>query len=218
MGAGAAERSRTAALESIFILTLLTAGVMAVERETGAGKILSACGGGRMKIFWRKQGIGLILSCFCALCFFLPDYINIGSKYGLEGWSAPVQALWQAGLEQFPLEMTIGAFLIVLFLLKCLVLYGSFQAVFLISGYMKKVWTAQVLSCLILLLPGLFWLMGLSWLRYFSPVWPAGTLEIIFPGGALEEKGFWILAAWLAAGGILLWINGKRALRGEAGR
>lgn len=202
--------NRTAALLCILMTAVILSGSFAFERQTGVKMLLGSCGRGRGRLFWRKQGMALVI-CFAAViaCFGV-KYWNIAVRYELTGLQAPVQSLWGLGLDQVKGRMSIGWFLILLTGLRILMLFVMVQLVFLISMVFSKVRSAQIAGLAVAVLPSVLWILGVEWAKYAAFAWPVSAMEILSAGGFHGPAAFGPFLLWGAVGILLiLWERAK---------
>ena len=166
-GADAKPNQNRATLVAMLTITLLLAGSMAYETQSGMDYLLASTLRGRKKLLHRKIGLATILTTVVwTVTYGLELHAFLG-VCDTTTFSAPVQSL--SMLESFPVRCSIGVFLAGLHLFRWLALFACAMLTMLISSGMKRLETAYIATCGVILLPSVLYLfMGLEPLKYLS--------------------------------------------------
>jgi len=93
-------------------------------------------------------------------------------------FASPVQSL--SMLENFPVRCSIGVFLVGLYLFRWLAMFACAMLTMLISSGMKRLETAYIATCGVILLPSVLYLfMGLEPLKYLSLALPVEAMPLL---------------------------------------
>ena len=166
-GADAKPNQNRAALVAMLTITLLLAGSMAYETQSGMDYLLASTLRGRRKLLHSKIGLAAILTAIVwAITYGLEFHAFLG-VCDTATFAAPVQSL--SMLENFPVRCSIGVFLVGLYLFRWLALFTCAMLTMLISSCMKRLETAYIATCGVILLPSVLYLfMGLEPMKYLS--------------------------------------------------
>lgn len=177
-GADAKPNQNRAALVAMLTITLLLAGSMAYEKQSGMDYLLASTLRGRKKLLHRKIGLAAILTTVVwAVTYGLEVHAFLGVCDTATS-AAPVQSL--SMLESFPVRCSIGVFLVGLYLFRWLALFACAMLTMLISSGMKRLETAYIATCGVILLPSVLYLfMGLEPLKYLSLAVPVQVAPLI---------------------------------------
>lgn len=177
-GADAKPNQNRAALVAMLTITLLLAGSMAYEKQSGMDYLLASTLRGRKKLLHRKIGLAAILTTVVwAVTYGLEVHAFLG-VCDTATFAASVQNL--SMLESFPVRCGIGVFLVGLYLFRWLALFACAMLTMLISSGMKRLETAYIATCGVILLPSVLYLfMGLEPLKYLSLAVPVQVAPLI---------------------------------------
>lgn len=155
-GAGASHVRTGWNLLALFALALLLSGVLAMERSSaGLLQLLHASPRGRGGVLRRK----LVLSGVAVLLLWaVPTVLELRTLLaGIDPatLAAPVQSL--SFLGEFPALVSIRGFLIGMYLARLLALLACACAVLFLSGLFRRVETACLAACAVLVLPTVLW-------------------------------------------------------------
>ena len=165
---------------------------------------------GRRKLLIRKVITALLLTIFAWGCvylreahqfkeLFLPKTGSAGEETVMrEFLSAPIKNL--DNYADFPFNVSIRGFLILLNTLRILMLFSLSFAVLCISSCLPNVRTAYLVNTAILLLPALFTVLGIGFFKWLSPLIPVSVAELML--GIGSGKGWYIVPfiIWLIIG------------------
>lgn len=158
---------QSAALVAMLTVVLLLAGSFAYETQSGMNYLLASTQRGRKTLLRRKVGMAAILTTIVwAVSYGLEIHAFLGIC-DTETFAASVQNL--SILDGFPIRCSIGVFLVGLYLFRWLALFTCAMLTMLISSFMKRMETAYIATCGIILLPSVLYLyLDLEPLKYLS--------------------------------------------------
>lgn len=189
------------AVYGLLALILLISPVIADENQSGAKKLIFATVRGRRVLFREKRTAIVLLCIVVGLILYGIPFLSIYSTYGLDWWRAPVQSLeW---MMDFPISCSIGVFFFGLIILRLMVL-GTVTGIVCLASCTRNVSRSIFIACGALLLPSVFYLLGIKWMEPIALVNKIGLMELYLSG-----KGFgWLL--FLVIGGCICWILSMR--------
>lgn len=156
-----------AAIVAMLTITLLLAGSMAYENQSGMNDLLASTLQGRKKLLYAKLGTATILTTLVWAVTYGHEFQAFLVNADTATFDAAVQNL--SMLESFPIRCSIGAFLAGLYLFRWLALFACAMLTMLISAHMKRLENAYIATCGVILLPSVLYLfIGLSPLKYLS--------------------------------------------------
>lgn len=165
----ASANQQSAALVAMLTVVLLLAGSFAYETQSGMNYPLASTMRGRKALLRRKIGMAAILTTVIwAVTYGLEFHAFLGIC-DTGTFVASVQNL--SLLEKLPIRCNIGVFLVGLYLLRLVALFTCAMLTMLISSFMKRLETAYISACGVILLPSVLYLyLGLKPLKYLSLV------------------------------------------------
>ena len=168
-GDEASANQQSAALVAMLTVVLLLAGSFAYETQSGMNYPLASTMRGRKALLRRKIGMAAILTTVIwAVTYGLEFHAFLGIC-DTGTFVASVQNL--SLLEKLPIRCSIGVFLVGLYLLRWVALFTCAMLTMLISSFMKRLETAYISACGVMLLPSLLYLyFGLEPMKYLSLV------------------------------------------------
>lgn len=168
-GTDAKPNQNRSALAAVLTITLLLAGSMAYETQSGINYLLASTLRGRKKLLCTKISLAAILTTVVwAVTYGLEFHAFLGVG-DTASFAAPVQNL--SMLERFPAPCSIGVFLAGMYLFRWLALFTCAMLTMMLSSYMKRLETAYIAACGVLVLPSALYLfMGLEPMKYLSLV------------------------------------------------
>ena len=208
------DRQRLNAMIAMLFVVFLCAGITSYEKQAGVVLMLRSLQNGRRKLLLRKVMMALILSVFAWGCvylreahqfkeLFLPKTRSAGEETVMrEFLSAPIKNL--DNYADFPFNISIRGFLILLNTMRLLMLFSLSFAVLYISSFLPNVRMAYLVNTAVLILPALFTVLGIGFFRWISPLIPVSAAELLLGMGA--GKGWYIIPfiIWLVIGqGVL---------------
>lgn len=166
-GADATPNQNRAALVAMLTITLLLAGSMSYETQSGMNFVLASTLRGRKKLLYRKIDVAVFFTTIVWAITYGLEFQAFLGVCDTTTFVASVQNL--SMLENFPVQCSIGVFFMGLYLFRWLTLFACAMLTMLISSLMKRVETAYIAACGILLLPSILYLfIGIEPFRYLS--------------------------------------------------
>lgn len=177
-GQEARANQQSTALVAMLTITLLLAGSFVYETQSGMNCLLASTLRGRKKLLRRKIGLAAILTTGAWAVTYgleLHAFLGICETSTL---AAPVQNL--SMLTNVPIVCSIRIFLIGLYLFRWLALFTCAMLTMLLSSYMKRMETAYIAACGVMLLPSVLYLyVGLEPLKYLSLALPVEGMPLL---------------------------------------
>ena len=169
-GTAAQNNQHRATVVAILALTLLLAGSIAYERQSGMSFLLGSTPRGRGALLFRKIiTAALATAVVWATVYGMELYALISniSDVSIRVWDFPVQNF--SIMTKFPLLCSIKEWLIILYGYRLLTLFCGAVIVLFISSRVKRVEIAYIVSCGIMLSPSLLYAyVGIEMFRPFA--------------------------------------------------
>ena len=196
-----------AAAAAALALTLLLAGSMAYERQSGMTFLLKSTARGRGALLIRKLLLAALTTALVWSAVYRMELYALLSEFSVTAWAAPVQNL--SMLAEFPVHFPVAGWLAFLYIWRWLALLCGGVVVLLISSRARRAEAACVAGCLVMLLPSLLYAyLGVEAFRplaYLLPVEAApllaaenGAVTGLLPYGAALIGLAGAAAGWLA--------------------
>lgn len=99
-----------------FAVILLSAGLVSVEKENGMLQLIRGSAFGEKASFRRKMQVVWTISLLLYTILSVLEFVMVETLYGLGAWNAPVQSI--VVLSEVPISCSIGAYFILLFLVR----------------------------------------------------------------------------------------------------
>lgn len=145
----------------LFAVIGMFSGILARERQTNVLALQRSSKRGRRDLLVSKLII-LFLSCILiSVAVNAVQTLQLGSTVGYNDLGAPAQSL--EFLRGCSLPVTIGQYMVLIFILRALGAFAIGLVVMLISRYSKNTMTALSISAAILIIPSLLDSFGVSW-------------------------------------------------------
>ena len=192
-------RQRLNAMIAMLFVVFLTAGIFSYEKQSGVVPMLRSLKNGRTKLFLRKVLIALVLSLFVWACVYLRELWQYRTRFGEGTFSAAVRNY--EAFADFPLNLTIGGYLALLYGLRLLGLFMTAFLTLYLSSYLPNVRMAYLSCTAVLILPALFTVLGIGFFRWISPLVPVSAAELLLQMGA-GKKGALIPLFLLGISGV----------------
>lgn len=180
-GDEARSNQNKAALVAMLTITLLLAGSMAYEAQSGMNYLLASTQRGRKSLLRRKIGMAAILTTVVwAVTYGLEFHAFLGIC-DTSTFAAQIQNL--SILQNFPTRCSIVTLLVGLYLFRWLALFACAMLTMLVSSLVKRMETAYIACCALVLLPSVLYLyVGLAPLRYLSLGHAVAAMPILQTG------------------------------------
>ena len=191
-GSRAQVNQQQAALLALLALTLLLAGSMACERQSGMTTLLRSTAQGRGTLLRRK--FLLTVLTFVWGTVFGTELYTLLSHFSISGWGAPARNL--SMLEEFPLNCSLSVWLALLYGYRWLSLLCCGVLALLLSSCFQRMETACIGTGIVLLLPSLLYAyLGVQVLRPLAVLLPVQTMPLLLDhNGAVSEAVTWTAA------------------------
>ncbi len=200
-GSRAQSNQQQAALVAVLALTLLLAGSMVYERQSGMTYLLKSTARGRGALILRKLLLAAGMTTLVWTVVYGMEVYALLSSFDIPAWSASAKNL--SMLTAFPLNCSITGALVLLYVFRWLMLFCGAVIVLLISSRMKRMEVAYIAASAVTLIPSVLYVyMGIGALRPLSLTLPVAAMPLILSaGGALTDAGL-ALAALLATAAV----------------
>ena len=186
------------AIVAMIFIILCVAPVFAFERQVGTERILRSTPLGRGAVFRGKYIIVFIETAILWCGIYLREWLYITTKHFTPDLMAmPIQNVQV--LSDFPIVMSFGAFLALLFILRFI---GMLVTAHIVAYFSSKVNTwekAIMLGAGVLLVPAALYYFGQDWAGYLSVMPSVAVTELLVSATKLNVKSlmyfFWIAVA-----------------------
>lgn len=166
-GNEASANQQSAALVAMLTVVLLLAGSFAYETQSGMNYPLASTQRGRKALLRRKLGMAAVLTTVIWAVTYGLEFHAFLDICDTGTFAASVQDL--SMLESFPIQCSLGVFLVGLYLFRWLALFTCAMLTMMVSSFMKRLETAYIGTCGAILLPSVLYLyLGLEPLKYLS--------------------------------------------------
>lgn len=194
-GAKSSETQRKNALLAYILLTACLSPLYACEQSGDIRKVLRSTSGGRNKLFWAKYAVALTVTAFVWLRVFGEEWRLSANYIGETILAAPCGSI--ALLKNYP--MTVGGFLILLYLSKAVGLLIPMHLCIFIGERCRGFEKAFLLSGLALLIPAAAYYFGADALAFVTPSsLLADKSPFLFGPDAIPLFAVWMLLSLLA--------------------
>ena len=141
-----------------------------IEYQSEMDVLLRTCYLGRGRTVLAKAGLGALITTIIYCVTYLPLYIDVFQKYGLEGLNAPANSL--NNLAKIPVGITILQYLILVSVMRYVGYLLIMCFLFWVSRYTKGVMLNCAISLLLISLPLAFAFVGVANAKYilFNPL------------------------------------------------
>lgn len=193
-GTAAKKNQHKAAIAAVLTLTLILAGNMTYERQSGMTFLLKATPRGRVTLLSRKILLSALSTVVVWIIVYGMELHSLVSDFSIETWSVPVQNL--SMMTQFPINCSISMWLVLLYGYRLWALFCGALLVLLISGLMKRIEVSYILSCGIMLIPSLLYAyVNIDVLRPVSYIVGVEAMPLLLS----ENGGVLQFVIWIAA-------------------
>lgn len=177
-GEEARSNQQSAAFVALMAITLLLAGSLSYEQQSGMNMLLASTLRGRGQLFRRKIALAVVITIVIWAVVYGRELSAFWGVCRTDTLAAAVQNL--SILEEFGIVCSIRALLIGLYLLRLLALFACAMLTMLVSAFMKRMDISYIAACGVMLLPSALYLyMGLEPLRYLSLVPPVEVMPLL---------------------------------------
>ncbi|MCH5272750.1 MAG: hypothetical protein J1E35_03680, partial [Lachnospiraceae bacterium] len=154
-GTAAQSNQHQAAVVAVLALTLLLAGSMAYERQSGMSFLLGATPRGRGALLIRKIVVAALAAAAVWATVYGMELYALISKISVQTWNVPIQNL--SMMAGFPILCSIKGWFVILYGYRLLALFCGAIIVLLVSNCVKRVEIAYIAGCGIMLIPSLLY-------------------------------------------------------------
>ena len=216
-GIRAEANQQQAALVAVLALTLLLAGSMAYERQSGMTFLLKSTARGRGALILRKLLLAAVTTILVWGVVYGMEIYTLLSAFDIPAWSAPARNL--SMLAEFPLNCSITGWLALLYTYRWLCLCCGAVIVLLISSRMKRIEVAYIAASGVMLLSSLLYAyMGIEVFRPLAIILPVEAMPLLTArSGAVSGVLVWSTALMGITAIIIVWLfaeaNGIRRRR-----
>lgn len=164
-------------LAAIFLL----GGIFTADRQTGAMNLIKAAGKGRKTLFYSKIGTGILLVTLCSAAMFFVEFYNIWKIYGFVGLECPAYSFYL--FEKLPFGISMGAFILLWYVCRWLVIMSVCMIIMCISGMAKSATASMWISIGLLAIPAFLTYMDVPIIKYISVLEPMWLMKVWLENG-----------------------------------
>lgn len=164
-------------LAAIFLL----GGIFTADRQTGAMNLIKAAGKGRKTLFYSKIGTGILLVTLCSVAMFFVEFYNIWKIYGFVGLECPAYSFYL--FEKLPFGISMGAFILLWYVCRWLVIMSVCMIIMCISGMAKSATASMWISIGLLAIPAFLTYMDVPIIKYISVLEPMWLMKVWLENG-----------------------------------
>ncbi|MCR5636255.1 MAG: hypothetical protein K6F76_03625 [Clostridiales bacterium] len=152
-------RQEYSAVLAVITIIIILSGIFSFESKSNTNYLIRSTKNGRERLFKVKLFTSAAVTAFVWCVAYAAEFFGIYNKYGLDCFSAPLQSL--EFFMSFPFSISIGAYLIIMYLFRLLLLLGAAAIVMLISKKFSYV-SSIIISIAVLLVPALLNMVGIA--------------------------------------------------------
>lgn len=183
---------------AILFTSLLAAPLWAFERQAGVAPMLRSTPRGRGRLLRRKAVVAALLGTFVWGCVFMRElWVFLDWLPNPDTLAATARNV--DGLAGFPVVVTLGQYLVILYAIRLLMLIGVAETAMAVGLFCPNVRTAYLVNAAALGAPALLTALGVELFKWVSPVIPAASAELLWALGSGSPMYIlpWII--WLLA-------------------
>ena len=214
-GVDSQDLQRLNAAAAMVFLIVCCAATSAFERQSGVVFMVRSLKRGRRGVFVRKLLSAGIMTALVWAMVYLREFIQFAVYFRPTNLAAPVGNF--DVLANFPLNVTMGQYLGLVYLLRFIMLYLLAMVVMFVSERVPTAELSYILNLVALGLPAVLFALGIGILQYVSPVIAVSSAEGIWTLGSTGSYVRLIPSAiWLVIGLAALvlncreWVGGRR--------
>ena len=220
-GDASQDLQRVNAAAAMMFLIMCCAASGAFERQSGVVFMIRSLKRGRRGIFVRKLLTAAVLTALVCAMVYAREFDQFVTYWKPASLAAPVGNF--DILARFPLNVTMGQYITLVYALRFLMLYLLAVAVMFVSSLTPTVELAYIVNITALGLPAILFALGIDILRYVSPIQAVSAAEGLWTLATTGSlAGLIPFAVWLIVGGAALALYYRRWTgargRGAAGR
>lgn len=212
-GAAAQNNQHRVAVVAVLTLTLLLAGSMAYEHQSGMTFLLSSTLNGRGALLKRKILSAMLAAATVWAIVYGMELYALISNFSIQTWNVPVQNLFM--IAQLPFLCSIKEWLVILYGYRLLALFCGASLVLLVSKCAKRIEIAYIMCCGIMLIPSLLYAyVGIEALRPMAYILSVEAAPLLtHTSGEVTQFLLWgvglVVMAWLST--VWLFVSANRA-------
>lgn len=169
-------------------IVLLCSGIFSYDKQYDMESMIRACKEGRTNHFKKKMWVCISLTCIIMVIATLFELSNTMYLYNLSGLSAPVQSL--SMLSFVPFQCSIGAFIVLLYLFKTLIVCFVGLFVTILAIFIKQ--KVCVAVAIVLCVPDLLSMIGIPLFENMSVIRVLSTAAFMIEGNSIWSV-IWIM-------------------------
>lgn len=208
-GSAAQSNQHKAAVIAVLALTLLLAGNMAYERQSGMTFLLGATPKGRGALLIRKIIVAVLAATVVWAIVYGMELYTLLSSFSIQAWDVPVQNL--SMMTEFPILCSIKEWFAILYGYRLFALLCGAILILLVSSCVKRMEIAYIAACGIMLVPSLLYAyVGIEIFRPLAYITSVEAVPLLTrANGAITQFFLWGVALAVMAGTIVH-IHAKR--------
>ena len=205
-GSRAEANQQKAALVAVLALTLLLAGSMAYERQSGMTYLLRSTARGRGALILRKLLLAAAMTTLVWAAVYGMEVYTLLTSFDIPAFPAPVRNL--SMLTAFPFNCSITGWLVLLYAYRWLSLYCGAVIVLFVSSLLRRLEAAYIAASGAMLLPSLLYAyMGIGVFRPLALILPVEAAPLITASnGAVGQTLIWLAALMGIAAVFTTWL------------
>ncbi len=174
------------AICNLLLVFFLMSGIFSYDRLSGIQPVIRCSQNGRRKLFRMRISMVFLICLLVYTITYGLRLIEVNSNYPIMSLGAPVQSL--TFMDNFPLEISIGCFLVFLFVSHVLILFAEALIALKIMDLLPGI-KGLTVAIIVLIIPQLAYMLGFEEAFFCSAVQPLIYVEI------LNRFGFYISMA-----------------------
>lgn len=211
-GEASVDVQRLNAAIAMMFLIVCCAAMWSYENQSGVVFMVRSLKRGRKGIFVRKLAVAFVMTALVWTMVYVREFSVFRTHFPNAPLDVPVRNI--DALVNFPLNVTMGQYILIVCLLRFVMLYMLAMAVMFISRHTPTVELSYILCIMLLGLPALLFSLGIDILRFISPVVAVSSAEGLW--SLSSSGGYWGLlpfAIWLIIGITAILMNYRRWVR-----
>ena len=161
-------------IKIIFLLVLLLSGIFAFEKKSNTVNFLRSLKKGRKSIFRMKMVVTIVVTVGLWALYYGIQLYQFYNNYGFTYLSAPLKSI--KIMENVPLNCSIGAFLIILYMTRFVMLICVAWIVMMISSIVSME-ISLIASFAVCLMPSVMIYVGIDLFKNLSVAMPINFIE-----------------------------------------
>lgn len=186
-GSRAQNNQQQAALLAVLALTLLLAGSLTYERQSGMTYLLRSTPQGRGALIFRKLTLAALMTTLVWGVVYGMELYTLITNFEITAWNASARNL--SMLTEFPLNCPVTVWLALLYIYRWLCLFCEAIIVLFISDLLRRPEAAYIAAAGVMLLPSLLYTyVGIEIFRPLSVILPVEAMPLLNArSGAVSE-------------------------------